>query len=68
MSTNGALRYTMNAQMTALHQHLQAQGDTTEVIMVPPASPQHQHEDNNTSSLIPTKWPQKVVEQPDSTA
>lgn len=39
---------------------LQGQGDTTEVITVPPTSPQHQRGENHTTPLIATKWPQKM--------
>lgn len=56
MGTIWALRYTMNTLTSVLHK-LPPSGmrDTTQVIVVPSASPQHQPGENHTSSLTSTK-------------
>lgn len=55
-----ALRYTINTLTSVLHQlHPSGMGDTTQVIVVPSASPQHQLGENHTPSLTSTKRPQK---------
>lgn len=65
VGTIWALRYTTNTLTSVLHQlHPSGMGDTTQVIVVPSASPQHQLGANHTSSPISTIWPQKGVEQP----
>lgn len=60
MSTFWALRYTINILTSVLHQfHPSGMGDTTQVIVVPSASPQNRLGENHTSSLTSTKQHQK---------
>lgn len=58
MGTFQALRRPINNLTSVLYQlHPSGMGDTTQVIVVPSASPQHQLGENHISSLTSTKRP-----------